>query len=85
MQTNDDGSEKILWTNLTIHHMKRIYKELVLKNFLNNTVDVRKAYLNKLSVTQLRNECAKEGLDSSGLKVSFKELFQQYKVLIHIN
>ena len=65
----DDGSEKVLWTNLNIHHMKKVYKNLVLKEVLDGAVDVRMQYLCQLCVQQLRSECRNLGIDSTGLKV----------------
>ena len=70
IERNEDSTEKVHWTSLTIHDMKKIYQNLQLNTVLDPKTDVRKVYLHQLSVKQLRSECQNLGKDTTGTKVS---------------
>ena len=81
VEANEDGSENIRWTNLTIHDMKTVYKELKLLSVLDNVLDVHRSYLDKLTVGQLKNECAQLGLTNTGIKVHHSILSKYFMIL----
>ena len=75
-----DGSKSgVKWTCPNIHDLVRILDKVKVDLILENVFDKRLTNLEKLTVTQLREECFSHNLDKKGTKI---DLVRRLKVIL---